>query len=176
MAEGRGVDMIDLQIAIGETLGLVGESGSGKSTVARLVLRLIEPTAGEVQFENWDLLKLPPPELRGARRHMQIVFQDPYSSLDPRSTIAATIGEPLEVHMGLDDAARDKRIGDLLEMVGLDASYARRYPHEFSGGQRQRIAIARALALDPSLLICDEPVSSLDVSTQSQVINLLMDL
>jgi peptide/nickel transport system ATP-binding protein len=176
IAQVRAVDNVDFEIGQGETLGLVGESGSGKSTVARLVLRLIEPTNGDVQFEGWDLLKLPPPELRGARRHMQIVFQDPYSSLDPRGTIAATIGEPLEVHMGLDDAAREKRVGELLEMVGLDASYARRYPHEFSGGQRQRIAIARALALDPSLLICDEPVSSLDVSTQSQVINLLMDL
>ena len=172
----RAVDGVTFDLPRGETLGLVGESGSGKSTVARLVLRLIEPTGGSVEFEGQDLTKLAPPELRGARRHMQIVFQDPYSSLDPRATIAATIGEPLEVHLGLDRAAREVRIGALLEQVGLDPSYMRRYPHEFSGGQRQRIAIARALALDPALLICDEPVSSLDVSTQSQVINLLTDL
>jgi peptide/nickel transport system ATP-binding protein len=172
----RAVDGVSFEIAQGETLGLVGESGSGKSTVARLVLRLIEPTSGAIQFGDWDLVKLATPELRGARRHMQIVFQDPYSSLDPRATIGATLSEPLEVHLGLDPSAREQRVGDLLELVGLDRSYARRYPHEFSGGQRQRIAIARALALDPTLLICDEPVSSLDVSTQSQVINLLMDL
>jgi peptide/nickel transport system ATP-binding protein len=176
IAQVRAVDGVTFDIRKGETLGLVGESGSGKSTVARLVLRLIEPTAGEVRFEGIDLMKLAPPELRGARRNMQIVFQDPYSSLDPRATIAATIGEPLEVHLGLDRAEREARIGELLEQVGLDPQYMRRYPHEFSGGQRQRIAIARALALDPALLICDEPVSSLDVSTQSQVINLLMDL
>jgi peptide/nickel transport system ATP-binding protein len=172
----RAVDGVSFDIARGETLGLVGESGSGKSTVARLVLRLIEPTAGQVRFEGNDLTELSPVELRSARRHMQIVFQDPYSSLDPKATIAGTIGEPLEVHLGLDRAAREARIAELLEQVGLDRQYMRRYPHEFSGGQRQRIAIARALALDPALLICDEPVSSLDVSTQSQVINLLTDL
>ena len=172
----RAVDGVSFDIARGETLGLVGESGSGKSTVARLVLRLIEPSAGDVKFEGNDLTKLSADELRSARRHMQIVFQDPYSSLDPKATIAATIGEPLEVHLGLDRAARETKIAALLEQVGLDRQYMRRYPHEFSGGQRQRIAIARALALDPALLICDEPVSSLDVSTQSQVINLLIDL
>jgi peptide/nickel transport system ATP-binding protein len=172
----RAVDGVSIELEKGETVGLVGESGSGKSTVARLVLRLIEPTSGEVLFEGNDLLKLEPVELRRARRHMQIVFQDPYSTLDPRATIADTIGEPLQVHFGYDRAQREARVAELLEQVGLDRQYMRRYPHEFSGGQRQRIAIARALALDPDLLICDEPVSSLDVSTQSQVINLLTDL
>ncbi|HET9730927.1 MAG TPA: ABC transporter ATP-binding protein [Acidimicrobiia bacterium] len=172
----RAVDGVSFELARGETLGLVGESGSGKSTVARLVLRLVEPTTGVVEHEGRDLVQLEPAALRAARRDMQIVFQDPYSSLDPRATIAATIGEPLEVHLGLGKAEREARVAALLEQVGLDRQYMRRYPHEFSGGQRQRIAIARALALDPSLLICDEPVSSLDVSTQSQVINLLTDL
>jgi oligopeptide/dipeptide ABC transporter ATP-binding protein len=172
----RAVDGVTFDVGAQETLGLVGESGSGKSTVARLVLRLIEPTEGEVDFEGLDITHLKPNELRRARRDMQIVFQDPYSSLDPRSTIAETIGEPLEIHEGLRGRARDQRVVELLDRVGLAAHLALRYPHEFSGGQRQRIAIARALALNPKFVVCDEAVSSLDVSTQSQVINLLMQL
>ena len=172
----KAVDGVSFSIAKGQTLGLVGESGSGKSTTARLVLRLIEPNAGTVSLDGIDVTKLDKTELRHARRKMQIVFQDPYSSLDPRSTIGESVGEPLEVHEGLHGRARDERVGDLLGEVGLDRRYVSRYPHEFSGGQRQRIAVARALALRPELLICDEPVSSLDVSTQSQVINLLDEL
>jgi peptide/nickel transport system ATP-binding protein len=172
----RAVDGVALCIGPGETLGLVGESGSGKSTVARLILRLVEPTSGSVLLEGEDLTSLGDRELRLRRRQMQIVFQDPYSSLDPRATVGDSVGEPLAVHEGLRGRARADRVGELLTQVGLDPRVARRYPHEFSGGQRQRIAVARALALRPRLLICDEPVSSLDVSTQSQVINLLVDL
>ncbi|MCU1429423.1 MAG: oligopeptide/dipeptide transporter, ATPase subunit [Actinomycetia bacterium] len=172
----RAVDGVDFEVAPGETLGLVGESGSGKSTVARLLLRLLEPTRGTIEFDGTDITTLSRRDLRKFRRNMQIVFQDPYSSLDPRSTIAETVGEPLEVHLGMKGAPRDERVAMLLERVGLGRHLLRRFPHEFSGGQRQRIAIARALALDPRLVICDEPVSSLDVSTQSQVINLLKEL
>jgi peptide/nickel transport system ATP-binding protein len=172
----QAVDGVSFDIAAGETLGLVGESGSGKSTVARLVLRLIEASSGSVLFEESEVLQLGARELQRARRDMQIIFQDPYSSLDPRSTIADAVGEPLEIHEGLRGKARDQRSGDLLELVGMGRHMLSRYPYEFSGGQRQRIAVARALALNPRLLVCDEPVSALDVSTQSQVINLLADL
>jgi oligopeptide/dipeptide ABC transporter ATP-binding protein len=172
----RAVDGVSFSIDKGQTLGLVGESGSGKSTTARLVLRLIEPKAGTVRVDGIDVTALGKAELRKTRRRMQMVFQDPYSSLDPRFTVAETVGEPLEVHEGLRGRARDARVAELLQEVGLDGRTMSRYPHEFSGGQRQRIAVARALALSPDLLICDEPVSSLDVSTQSQVINLLDEL
>jgi peptide/nickel transport system ATP-binding protein len=172
----RAVDGIDLTVHQAETVGLVGESGSGKSTVARVALRLIEPTEGTVRFDGNDITSMAQGELRQHRRGMQIVFQDPYSSLDPRATIGDTIGEPLAVHEGLRKGQREARAAELLQQVGMGPQYLSRYPHEFSGGQRQRVAIARALALRPRLLICDEPVSSLDVSTQSQVINLLIDL
>jgi peptide/nickel transport system ATP-binding protein len=172
----RAVDGVSFSIPKGQTLGLVGESGSGKSTTARLVLRLIEPTSGRVMLDGIEVSALAKRELRQSRRRMQIVFQDPYSTLDPRSTVGETIGEPLVVHEGLKGRACGEKVGQLLEEVGLDPRARSRYPHEFSGGQRQRIAIARALALRPELLICDEPVSSLDVSTQSQVINLLDEL
>jgi peptide/nickel transport system ATP-binding protein len=172
----RAVDGVDIVVAPAETVGLVGETGSGKSTIARLALRLIEPDAGQIILEGTDLTPLDRGELRRLRRDMQIVFQDPYSSLDPRATVAESIGEPLEVYEGLRGRARDARVGELMEQVGLGPRMMQRYPYEFSGGQRQRIAVARALALRPRLLICDEPVSSLDVSTQSQVINLLIDL
>ena len=172
----QAVDRVSLTLHKGETLGLVGESGSGKSTTGRLALRLEPPTAGTVRFEGRDLASLPRNELRSVRRGLQVVFQDPYSSLDPRATIAESVGEPLEVHEGIRGRQRDERVAQLLDAVGLGAHTLRRYPHEFSGGQRQRIAVARALALDPSVVVCDEPVSALDVSTQSQVVNLLSDL
>jgi len=173
----QAVDDVSFDIMPGETLGLVGESGCGKSTTGRAILRLIEPTDGEVLFNGRDVRALSKSELRDLRRDMQIIFQDPYSSLDPRMTVAQTIGEVLTVH-GLANGARqrDERIVDLLETVGLSATHLRRYPHEFSGGQRQRIGIARALAVEPKLIVCDEPVSALDVSVQAQVINLLQDL
>ncbi len=172
----RAVDGVSLTLAKGATLGIVGESGGGKSTLARLILRLLEPTSGELYFEGENLLSLRGPGLRRRRRDLQIVFQDPYASLDPRMTIEATISEPLAIHQVGSRAERRERVMSLLSLVGLDSSAARRYPHEFSGGQRQRIGIARAIALDPKLVVLDEPISALDVSIQSQVLNLLLDL
>ncbi len=172
----RAVDGVSFDIFTGETLGLVGESGCGKSTVGRLILRLYEPTAGEVIFEDQNVLNLGNTELQKLRREMQIIFQDPYASLNPRLNILSIVGEPLKIHSIGDKIERRERVADLLSKVGLDPNYMHRYPHEFSGGQRQRIGIARALALNPKLIIADEPVSALDVSVQAQVVNLLQDL
>jgi oligopeptide/dipeptide ABC transporter ATP-binding protein len=172
----RAVDGVSFHVDPGETLALVGESGCGKSTVSRLVLRLIEPDAGSIRFEGRDLLALSTNELRAFRRQAQIIFQDPYASLNPRMTVGQILGEPLALHELVPSAQRRARIEELLRLVGLEPRVARRYPHEFSGGQRQRIAIARALAVEPKLIICDEPVSALDVSIRSQILNLLRDL
>jgi oligopeptide/dipeptide ABC transporter ATP-binding protein len=172
----RAVDKVTLRIQPGKTLGLVGESGSGKSTLARVVLRLVDPTAGTIEVNGKDITSLRGPSLRRHRDSMQMVFQDPYSSLDPKQSIADIVGEPLAIHTSMTRTQREQRVVELLSQVGLGSHALSRQPHEFSGGQRQRIAIARALALEPRLLVCDEPVSALDVSTQSQVINLLTDL
>ena len=170
------VDDVSFDIDEGETFGLVGESGSGKTTTGRCILRLIEPTSGEVRFKGEDVLSFAPARLRAARRDMQIVFQDPYSSLNPRMRVGAIVAEPLVIHGIGDRTRREARVAELLQLDGLEPSMARRYPRDFSGGQRQRIAIARALALEPSFLIADEPVSSLDMTVQAQVMDLLMDL
>jgi peptide/nickel transport system ATP-binding protein len=170
------VDDVSFSIAAGETFGLVGESGSGKTTTGRCLLRLIEPTHGSVRFRGEDVLALSRAQLRETRRHMQIVFQDPYSSLNPRMRARQIVEEPLIIHRRGDRASRRQRVAELFRLVGLDPAHLERRPHEFSGGQRQRIGLARALALNPSFLILDEPVSALDMSVQAQVVNLLMDL
>ena len=174
--EVRAVDDIDFQIPEGKAMGLVGESGCGKTTVGRCVLRLLEPTAGHVIFQETDITKLNPEDLRSFRRNMQMVFQDPQSSLNPRMTVKSIVEEPLILNTSMSERERENRFAELLAVVGLNPDHANRYPHEFSGGQRQRIGVARALALNPKLVVLDEPTSSLDVSVQAQVLNLLRDI
>jgi len=175
-AHVKAVDGVSFSVEAGQTLALVGESGCGKSTLSRLVLRLIEPDAGNIRFEGKDLRGLNSRELRSFRRHAQIIFQDPYASLNPRMTVHQILSEPLALHNLTPPARRRARVEELMRLVGLEPRFSRRYPHEFSGGQRQRVAIARALAVEPKLIICDEPVSALDVSIRSQILNLLRDL
>jgi len=172
----KAVDGVSFEIRQGETLGLVGESGCGKSTTGRTVLQLYRPTAGHVFFEDTDLTRLSAEQLRRLRPKMQMIFQDPYASLNPRHSVGKIVGEPLMIHGIMHGKELHERVAELLELVGLNAAYVRRFPHEFSGGQRQRIGIARALSLNPDFIVCDEPISALDVSIQAQVVNLLQDL
>jgi peptide/nickel transport system ATP-binding protein/oligopeptide transport system ATP-binding protein len=175
-ARVHAVEDVTLTVRRGETLGIVGESGCGKSTTARLMTRLIDPTAGSIRFEGRDITRLSQRRMRPLRREMQMIFQDPYASLNPRKTVEQIVGQPFAIHGGLSSREAKQRVKELLEIVGLSREHSSRYPHEFSGGQRQRIGIARALALNPKLIVCDEPVSALDVSVQAQILNLLRSL